>query len=160
MSEKPLGSTREASSREAPSLQGDLRFGSKYSHHQDVSELRAVFRAAVMKAGGVEWLALELGHNLAYASKISEALNGVEGRHIQFEAWLPPLLGHWEAMEVLFGYLTERTQREHPKPKRVATDGELLKAIVEKALESGKLGDALIEEAARSIGVNAGAFRR
>jgi len=116
--------------------------------------LRAAFKRAVEVAGGVEWLALELGKPLSYASKISEALNGVEGRHIQFEEWLPPLFKCWAAMEIIFAALCDRTNREHPKAKRVATDAERAHAMVKVLSKAGAAGRALLAEAADELGVD------
>jgi hypothetical protein len=151
----PGGSPREARSQGAPATpQLGLIFGDKYRRNEDVALLRGAFKHAVEVAGGVEWLALELGRPLAYASKISEALNGVEGRHIQFEEWLPPLFSNWQAMDVLFAALCDRTNREHPKAKRVATDAERASALIKVLAKAGAAGKALLEEAAEEMGVD------
>ncbi len=131
-----------------------LHFSENYRRHEDIAMLRRAFREAVEVAGGVEWLALELGKPLSYASKISEALNGVEGRHIQFEEWLPPLFSCWSAMEIIFAALCERTNREHPKAKRVATDAERAAALVRVLSKAGAAGKALLAEAAEEMGVD------
>lgn len=157
----PPGSAREATSPASPARsQLGLGFGAKYRRNEDVTILRAAFRAAVEKAGGVEWLALELNKPIGYASKISEALNGVEGRHIQFEEWLPPLLDNWNAMNVIFGALCERTSRDMPKAKRIATDAERADALVRVLEKAGKAGRALLEEAAEEMGVDLAAVTR
>lgn len=153
--EAPMGSPRETHSPGAPGAsQLGLIFGDKYKRNEQVAALRAAFKAAVEVAGGVEWLALELGRPLAYASKISEALNGVEGRHIQFEEWLPPLLSNWRAMEILLACLCDLSGREHPKAKRVATDAERAEALVKVLSKAGAAGKALLEEAAEEMGVD------
>ncbi len=116
--------------------------------------LRTAFKRAVEAAGGVEWLALELGKPLHYASKISEALNGVDGRHIQFEEWMPALFPCWAAMEILFRALCDRTNREHPKAKKIATDAERAAALIKVLEKAGPAGEALIKAAADEIGVD------
>lgn len=125
-----------------------------------MSDLRRVFGEMVELAGGVEWLALALGKPLSYASKISEAINGVEGRHIQFEEWLPPMLDCKPAMDRLYAWVCPRTQREVPAMARVATEGELLRALVTELTESGGIGEDALERAARRAGTDPGAFRR
>jgi hypothetical protein len=162
MPEAPLGSRREVihsehtidSHKEPTVKQLAFRLGGAFQHYEDVAMLRAAFKRAVEVAGGVEWLAIELGKPLSYASKISEALNGVEGRHIQFEEWLPPLFSCWAAMEVLFSVLCDRTNREHPKAKKVASDGERISALLKVLGKAGPAGEALIKAAADEIGVD------
>ncbi len=131
-----------------------FRLGGAFQHYEDVSMLRTAFKRAVEVAGGVEWLALELGKPLSYASKISEALNGVEGRHIQFEEWLPPLFQCWAAMEIIFAALCGRTSRDLPKAKRVASDHERAAALVKKLREAGPAGEAILKAAADDMGVD------
>ncbi len=161
MREAPGGSTREARSPVAPAApQLGLIFGDKYKRNEDVAMLRSAFKHAVEVAGGVEWLALELGKPLGYASKISEALNGVEGRHVQLEQWLPPLFGNWQAMDVFFAALCSRTSRDMPKAKRIATDAERAAALVKVLEKAGKAGRALLEEAADEMGVDVEAVTR
>jgi hypothetical protein len=148
------GSTREAQSRESAAAQTALRFPEAYRHHEHVATLRLAFKQAVEEAGGVEWLALTLGKPISYASKISEALNGVEGRHIQFEEWVPPLLSNWRAMEILFTALCSLSHRDVPKAKRIATDAERADALVKVLEKAGKAGAALLQEAAEEMGVD------
>ncbi len=47
-----------------------------------------------------------------------------------------------------------------PQPKRVASQRELLIALLEEIEESGGLGDALKERAAKRLGTDKGVFRR
>lgn len=131
-----------------------FRLSGAFQRCEDVALLRSTFKRAVEVAGGVEWLALELGKPLTYASKISEALNGVEGRHIQFEEWLPPLFASYPAMEIIFATLCDRTNREHPKAKRVATDSERAAALVKKLREAGPAGEAILKATAEEMGVD------
>jgi hypothetical protein len=131
-----------------------FRLNGAYQRTDDIAMLRAAFKQAVEVAGGVEWLALEVGKTLGYASKISEALNGVEGRHIQFEEWLPPLLSSWPAMEILFRALCGRTNREHPKAKKIATDAERAAALIKVLEKAGPAGEALIKAAADEMGID------
>lgn len=151
----PVGSTREARSLVSPgALQMGLHFPDAYRHHEDVALLRLAYKQAVEEAGGVEWLALTLGKPISYASKISEALNGVEGRHIQFEEWTPALLGCWKAMDIIFGALCGRTHRDMPKAKRIATDAERAAALVKVLYKAGPAGEAIIKAAAEEMGVD------
>lgn len=131
-----------------------LVFPDAFVQHEDIALLRGAYKRAVEAAGGVEWLALSLGKPIGYASKISEALNGVEGRHIQFEQWTPVLLGNWKSMDIIIGALCDRTNRERPKAKRVATDAERAAALVKVLGKAGKAGEALLREAAEEMGVD------
>lgn len=129
-----------------------FRLGGVFQRDEDVTTLRSAFKRAVEVAGGVEWLALEIGKPLSYASKISEALNGVSGRHIQLEEWLPALFSCWPAMEIIFATLCDRTNREHPKAKRVVTDAERADALLKVLSKIGPAGEAIIKSAADEIG--------
>jgi hypothetical protein len=131
-----------------------FRLTGAFQRSDDVAMLRAAFKRAVEAAGGVEWLALELGKPIAYASKISEALNGVAGRHIQFEEWLPPLLNNWAAMEIIMAALCDRSGRERPKARKIATDAERAAAFVKACEKAGVAGEAIIKAAADEIGVD------
>ncbi len=158
----PLGSTRENLRDISTDLstafplgkQMTFRLNSAYQRTDDVALLRSAFKRAVEVAGGVEWLAVELGKPISYASKISEALNGVAGRHIQLEEWLPCLFSSWPAMEIIFATLCGRTNRELPKAKRIATDAERADALVKKLREAGPAGEAILKAAADDMGVD------
>lgn len=156
-----LGSTREAEAQALPARpQLRLAFGNISDRLGDVADLRRLFREMVEIAGGVEWLAISIGKPITYASKISEALAGVDGRHIQLEVWLPPLLEDARAKQLWCAWNNERCGYEAPKPKRVVTRDEMFAALLDELEDAGGVGDALRERAAKRIGTDKGAFRK
>jgi hypothetical protein len=158
---EPPGSTREDLSPAFPvGKQMSFRLSAAYERTDNIAVLRSAFKRAVEAAGGVEWLAITIGKPISYASKISEALNGVEGRHIQFEEWTPALIGCWPAMEIILGTLCELSGRDKPKAKRVATDSERAAALIKVLEKAGPAGEALIKAAADEAGVDVEGFVR
>lgn len=161
VSKGAVGRERETNSPTAAEVpQLSLPYGEPYRDNEEIAEYRAIFAELAGLFGGVEQVALANNEKLSYASKISEAANGVNGRHIHWETWFPKLMKNQRAKERFVQWVNEHNGYEAPKPKRVASQAELLAALLQVADEAGGLGEALLEKAAKKIGTDKGAFRR
>jgi hypothetical protein len=115
----PLGSHRESATHVTPGAsQTAFSFDEKARMEATQVTLRQLFGKLVREAGGVDWLCAALDKEPSYASKISEALNGVKDRKVQID-WLAPLLDDEDAAETLLSWLSERCGYEPPVRRRV-----------------------------------------
>lgn len=141
----------------APSQQA-LPFGEQQRVSDDTTDLYSVVRAAIERAGGIEWLTAALDREPSYVSKISEGLNRREGRHAQLD-WLAPLLRDPRAARELLTGLCALCGFEPPQPRRVVTREEVATAILDVLADAGDVGEALRERVARRLGTDVGAVR-
>jgi hypothetical protein len=119
--------------------------------HADVAALRALFRAALQKAGDEVWLASALQKPLAYASKISEAVNAIGDRKIQLE-WLAPMLQDPRAQDLIVAWVCDRCGFEQPERRKQAGDQDELEAFRKLAREPGPLGEVLRTHVDKALG--------
>lgn len=166
VSKTRTGKTGEASSgvlpgSAHPQQQQSFRFprlSSVQSVHSATAELQNEMLRNCRESGGLEQLCAEMGRPATYASKLSEALTGVDGKRPSVEVMLAQLLrGDDNAMRML-GMLNEAVGCVPPLRYRVASDAELLDAVLGEL--DGKMGADVLEKAARRLGTDRGAFRR
>lgn len=127
--------------------------------NQDIHDVYNAFARAVRAVGGFEWLCAALDRPPSYISKMGEALNRDGTRHVHLD-WLVPLFDEQEGSRVLLEYLCERCGYEPPRRKRNVTPEELHRALIDELEDAGGVGDAVLERAARRLGVDRGAFRK
>jgi hypothetical protein len=125
----------------------------------DTTGLYAAVRAAIVEAGGVDWLAEALDREPSYSSKVSEGVNRRDGRHAHVD-WIAPLLDDPAAMAILLGWLCERAGFEAPRRRKTITREEFAAELLAEVDESGALGEALKERVARRLGVRVDQVKR
>lgn len=153
------GIESEGPSRITPEQQ-HLRFGDLHRLRERTAKLSQQLAAALTELGGLDWAAVALGHKASYSSKLSEALHGVDGRKPATDVLLLVLSqGGNEAREVL-ALLCEAAGCEAPRPKRIATDAEIVSALSAEAEDSGPIGKALLQRIAARLGVDVSAVKR
>lgn len=158
----PLSSPGFESERHSPvtPTQQPLRFGDLHSLRERTAAVSQRIAAALTALGGLDWAAVALGHRASYASKLSEALHGVDGRKPSLDVLLLVLSqGGDEARQVL-ALLCDAAGCEAPRVKRVATDAEIVAALSAEVDDSGPIGKALLQRIAARLGVDVAAVRR
>jgi hypothetical protein len=153
------GFESECDSRVTPEQQ-HLRFGDLHRLRERTAKLSQRIASALTELGGLDWAAVALGHRASYASKLSEALHGVDGRKPAVDVLLLVLSqGGEEAREVL-ALLCDVAGCEAPRAKRMATDAEIVAALSAEAIDSGPIGKALLERIAARLGCDVSSVKR
>lgn len=120
---------------------------------KDQSVLAALFVAMVAKFGGVDALVSALNRKPSYVSKITEAMNGGEGRAIQLE-WLAPMLRDPRCAELLLSCLSEVCGYAPPVFERALTPEQTAETVTEVVAEmSGLVRESIRAEVAKRRGV-------
>ena len=120
----PMGMEWEQGAQPDPNGQFSFRIDREMQANADEAALRDMFRRAREAAAlDVYALASDLGEPLTYASKISEAENGVRGRHIQLR-WVARLMQYPAALEVIVAYFCRRAGKKMPEPAKAMTRQE------------------------------------
>jgi hypothetical protein len=121
--------------------------------HSDEAALRDLFRHARIAAGyDVYSLALALGEDAPYASKISEAENGVGQRYVQLR-WFAPLLASAEALDVIIAFMCGRARKQLPAPIEEMTEEDAEQEALAEVRESEELCEIVKGRIAKRRGV-------
>jgi hypothetical protein len=130
-----------------------FRFDAKERTMGDTTQLYALFGAMVRAAGGLDALVAALDREPSYHSKISEAMNRRDGRHVHLD-WLAPLLADEDAATLLMDWLSDRLGYEPPVRKRAVSEEEEMRAAREVIREMPEpLKDAYRREMAKKLGI-------
>jgi hypothetical protein len=159
--EVPTGRHRQEYIRDLPrNAQPELSFPDPQPHKDAISDGYETLRQAVTVSGGRKLLALSLGKDIDYESKISNGLNRSDDRHAFFD-WLFPLLAHREAGPLLLALFCRVAKHEMPVrlPDTFSIEDEnrALRAALKRR---GKLEDDILEEAAEELGTDVASLRR
>lgn len=131
-----------------------LGFGKRQEVINDIRSMYALVGAMVRARGGIERLTSDLDREPSYASKISEALNGRDGRHLHLDHFAA-LISDEAAAALLISWLHERLDLEPPvKRRRDIDEGELNAAAREAIAElDADQREAFRKKLARKLGV-------
>lgn len=149
----------EQPSRSTPEQQ-HLRFGDLHALRERTAKLSQRIAAALTELGGLDWAAVALGHKASYASKLSEALHGVDGRKPAIDTLLLVLSQGGEEARAVLALLCDVAGCEAPRPKRLATDAEIVAALSAEVDDAGPIGKALLQRIAARLGCDVGSVRR
>lgn len=150
-----MGTQREIDFRKPP-CDGDAHRKAL----EDATALYALVGAMVRKIGGIDAWCSRLDREPSYGSKLSEALNRKEGRHIHLEQ-LAALLDDADAAELLLSWLSERLGYEPPVRQRTVSVEEQGKALLEVIRElPEEMREPLMARAAKRLGVKTERFRK
>lgn len=153
------GRTREESTPVLPGEQASFAFWDTAATQESIARGYEVVRNAA-SIESRKRIALAVGKNLDYANKVSEGMNRAGGVHIQWD-WVVALLrNNPDAAALIVEFVTTTAGYEMPERRVRLTDHQKLGALLRELGESGKVGDDVIDRAAKRIGTDKGAFRR
>ena len=111
--------------------------------NNDIASFRALTQVMINEVGGLYAFCALLGKPFTYASKISEAVNGMNNKHVH-ESWIVRLLvANPKNQEHLAGWVAEHYGFEPPMRLPDADEESELAAWRETAREMGDVGQVM-----------------
>lgn len=122
-------------------------------------QIREHFRAALLKAGGYEWLAKAMRRGEHYHTKIRDAANGVDNYKVHLD-WLASVLVDPAGAKVFLEGLCSVLGYEMPQRRQPPEPNNVVGPMIDEFDRMGEPGKTAIAKLAAQRGVTVETLRR